>query len=261
MAKLADTMLGYSCCHNSSYLASDVKKDKVLLWAYTKPLHIMSLVHKEEGRKATFFSGQPHCDSKWRCLSKEVKTISDWQAMKTTEGDGKEAQDSCKKCNSNFGKVRWSKPEKRRAKSSWKANCPFVPQRSRSLTATLWEAPRVDHSLKKASCVPKGLSVTGWLLLKIRSSWVWWGDTCLYVYFLCESIHITERKVLPLAKILASLFFFLQKEAEEPALPHRWFPIKIINNNVGTLFLERRFVSVPKWANRGKISCYTLRKK
>jgi len=31
MAKLADTMLGYSCCHNSSYLASDVKEDKVLL--------------------------------------------------------------------------------------------------------------------------------------------------------------------------------------------------------------------------------------
>jgi len=50
--------------------------------------------------------------------------------MKTTGEDGEEAQDSCKKCNSDFRKVRQSKPEKRRAKSSWKANCPFVPLRS-----------------------------------------------------------------------------------------------------------------------------------
>lgn len=56
--------------------------------------------------------------------------MSDWPAMKTTKGGGEEAQDSRKKCNSNFGKVGWGKPEKRRAKSSWKANRPFVPQRS-----------------------------------------------------------------------------------------------------------------------------------
>lgn len=30
----------------------------------------------------------------------------------------------------------------------------------------------------------------------------------------------------------------------EPALLKKWFPNKIINNSVGTLFLERRFVSV-----------------
>lgn len=59
MAKLADTRLGYSCCHNSSYLASEVKEDKVLLWAYNKLPHIMFLVHKEEGReeRLPFFQG------------------------------------------------------------------------------------------------------------------------------------------------------------------------------------------------------------
>lgn len=51
MAKLADTILGYSRCHNSSYLASDVKEDKVLLWTYMKLICIMALVHKEQGRK------------------------------------------------------------------------------------------------------------------------------------------------------------------------------------------------------------------
>lgn len=51
MAKLADTILGYSRCHNSSYLASDVKEDKVLLRTYTKLLCIVALVHKEKKKK------------------------------------------------------------------------------------------------------------------------------------------------------------------------------------------------------------------
>lgn len=50
---------------------------------------------------------------------------------------------------------------------------PLSPKGEQISTAILWEAPRADHTLKKASCVPKGLSVTGWLLLKIRSSRVW----------------------------------------------------------------------------------------
>lgn len=59
MAKLADTILGYSRCHNSSYLASDVKEDKVLLWTYIKLLCIVALVHKEKKRKESpcFFQG------------------------------------------------------------------------------------------------------------------------------------------------------------------------------------------------------------
>lgn len=72
-----------------------------------------------------------------------------------------------------------------------------------------------------------------------------------------------QREVIHLWLKYLHLFCFFspsQSEAGQPALPHRWFPIKIINNNVGTLFLERRFVSVPKWANRAKISCYTLSK-
>lgn len=170
-------------------------------------------------------------------MSKQSQIDRLWKLQKGMERKHK----TWKKCNSNFGKERWGKPEKRRAKSSWKANC--SPKEQQISTATLWEATRV----KAASCVPNGLPITGWLLLKIRSSWVWWGDTCLYAYFLCASIHITEGRVLPFAEILASLFF-LQKGATEPALPHRWFPIKTIHNNVGTLFLERRFVSVPKWA-------------
>lgn len=63
----------------------------------------LQFIKKNEEKKCRLFSEQPHCDSKWICLSKDVKTISKWQAVKTTEGDGEEAQDSCKKCNSNFG--------------------------------------------------------------------------------------------------------------------------------------------------------------
>lgn len=259
MAKLADTMFGYSCCHNSSYLASDVKEDEVLLWPYTKLWHMMSLVHKKEGGKERppffFFSGQPYCDSKRRCLSKDMKTM-DWQAMKTTEGNTEEAQGSYKKCPSSSGKVNWSMPDTRRAKGSCKANWSFVPQKEQLIsTAPLWEAPGADYSLK-ASCVPKGLSQVG-------CSWKSGKETHTFLV----SPFTLQREVFYLWLKYSHLFFvvlvdfFLHKEAGETALPHRWFPIKIINNNVGTLFLERRFVSVPKWANRGKISCYALRKK
>lgn len=62
-------------------------------------------------------------------------------------------------------------------------------------------------------------------------------------------------------KHLHFMVFSLHQGAGQPALPQKRFPNKIINNNVGTLFLQKRFVSVPQWASRGKISCYTLRKK
>lgn len=259
MAKLADTMLGYSCCHNSSYLASEVKEDKVLLWAYNKLPHIMSLVHKEEGReeRLPFFSGQPHCDSKWRCLLKDVKTVSDWQVMKTTNGDGEEAQDSWKKCNSNFGKERWGKPEKRRAKSLGKQTVPLSPKGTTDLNCNFVGSNKseegqlcsqwtVCHRLVALENQVFMSVVRRHMPLHLLSLWVhphYRGKGFTFGWNTCIS------------------FFFLQKEAREPALPHRWFPIKIINNNVGTLFLERRFVSVPKWAKRGKISCCTLRKK
>lgn len=207
------------------------------------------------------FSGQPHCDSKGRCLSKEVKTISDWQAMKTTEWDGEEAKDSCKKCHSNFGKVRRRKPEKRRTMSSWKANWPFVPPRSSRSQLQLCGKHQEWVTLWRRSVVfPRDC------LSQVGCSWKSGLRECgeethafLSTFFVSPSTLQREGFYLWLKYL--HLFFFLQKEAGEPALPHRWFPIKIINNNVGTLFLERRFVSVPKWANRGKISCYILRKK
>lgn len=129
-AKLADTMLGYSCCHNSSYLASDVEEDKVLLWARTKLLRSMFPVHKEKERKERFpfFLQDNHIVilSEGVCQKKSKPSQTDrvWKPQKRME---RKHKTPARNATQNLG--RWGKPEKR-AKTSWKANWPFVPQRS-----------------------------------------------------------------------------------------------------------------------------------
>lgn len=79
--------------------------------------------------------------------------------------------------------------------------------------------------------------------------------------FFVSSSTLQRKGMHVWLKHLHLMALSLHQGGGEPALPKKWFPNKIINNNVGTLFLERRFVSVPQWASKGKISCYTLRKK
>lgn len=206
----------------------------------------LQFIKRKEKEKCCLFSERPHCDSKWICLSKDVKTISKWQAMKATEGDGEGAQEMQLKLWVNkIGKAR----KKEGQRDLGKQTCSLSYQEQMS-AAALWKAPWTGHTLKKATCAPKGVSVMGCLLLKFRwNLWAGWGHASISTVFVSPPT-LERKEMYSWLKQLHLMVFFLHEGGGEPALPQKWFPNKIINNSVGTLFLERRFVSVPQWGSR-----------
>lgn len=261
MAKRADTMLGHSCCHNSSYLANDVKEDKVLLWAYTKLLHIMSPVHKEEGKKEMppFFGAT----TLWFYVNMFVKRRQNHLQMTGCENHRRGWRGSPRFLQEMQLKLRVNKigkARKKKDKEILESKLALSSTRSSRSQLQLCGKYHEGVTLWRTLCPQRNVChrLPG---LEIQVSMLRTHIASMSIFFVSPSTLQRKRTSIWLKHLHIMGFFSLHQGAGELALLQKWFPNKIINNNAGTLFLERRFVSVPQWASRGKISCYTLRKK
>lgn len=222
-AKLADTMLGYSCCHNSSYLASDVKEDKVLLWACTKLLHIMFLVHKEKERKAAFFlAGQPRCDSK--CLSKVFVRSQNHLRLTGYKSHRRGWRGSTRLLQKMQlkiweGGVSQKKGQRPLGKQTGPLSLKGAADLSCNFMGSTKSRSRSEEVVFPRDCLSQhGCSWKSGL-------WVWWGDTCLCVCFVSPSTLQGEGFYLWLKHLHLIFFPSSRKKLESQPYHTDGFPL------------------------------------